>query len=302
MSKSKSSSASMTGFAFVRNPRQLGKSKTWLLYGHMYLGVDSDGDQTGITLLLRYFNDENYYFGEIGLDFIRGSISQMKPQYELGIGGLARSEYSFVVDVHELVPLHETRWEKETSDDQTTDSQVSDKDNTEPVPVIRLPEINTSIPPYVTIAGLPFNIVDVAATFDIDAETYTQFAKAYGPFPVSCWIIDSPRWTSKPIPFPNKYVKVAGYLKGLQDYDDIKGSPYTKQFKVNIDSVTFLGMAPKTFQSSTPATPGPSQASSQTSAAKRSQNFSGGTPAWLTKKKKGNDGKAAPSSSPSSSS
>ncbi|KAJ7445044.1 hypothetical protein FB451DRAFT_1189274 [Mycena latifolia] len=268
MSKSKSSSASMTGFAFVRNPRQLGKSKTWLLDGHMYLGVDSDGDQTSITLLLRYFNDENYYFGEIGLDFIRGSISQMKPQYELGIGGLARSEYSFVVNVHE----------------------VSDKDNAEPVPVIRLPEINTSIPPYVTIAGLPFNIVDVAATFDIDAETYTQFAKAYGPFPT--------RRAGPANLFRSQTNMSRWYLKGLEDYDDIKGSPYTKRFKVNIDSVTFLGMAPKTFQSSTPATPGPSQASSQ----KRSQNFSGGTPAWLTKKKKGNDGKAAPSSSPSSSS
>ena len=69
------SSTLLTGLAFLRNPRQLGRSKTWLLDAEMYLGIDKDGNPEGITLLLRYFNHEKVFeFGEIGLYSLRAWV------------------------------------------------------------------------------------------------------------------------------------------------------------------------------------------------------------------------------------
>ncbi|KAJ7704441.1 hypothetical protein B0H17DRAFT_1193675 [Mycena rosella] len=72
-------------------------------------------------------------------------------------------------------------------------------------------------------------------------------------------------------------------------------APSTR-FKMDVDNVTLLGYAPKGSTSSMPASSSTSQ--SQTPAAKRPAGSQAGTSSWLSKKKKGNDANAAPSSSP----
>ncbi|KAJ7616893.1 hypothetical protein B0H17DRAFT_1220137 [Mycena rosella] len=295
------SSAMMSGFVFVSNPRQLNKpSKVWVLDGEIYLGLDDKGEEHGLTLLLRYFNKEGYHFGEIGLYVLRGVIGQMRSHYDLGGSEFNRSDYSFVVDVQEMIPLHQTDFATSDADSvnsNTDNADSAESDPKEPVAVITLPAINASVPPYFTLCGLPFNQIDAKATFDMDPQQYNQLGRDHSCFPVSCWIADSPRYKdSKPNPFPGKYAQISGHLKGVAEYPGIKGSAYQTRFKMDVDNVTFLGYAPKGSTSSTPASSLTSQ--SQTPAAKRPAGSQAGTPSWLSKKKKGNDGNAAPSSSP----
>ncbi|KAJ7657059.1 hypothetical protein B0H17DRAFT_1337905 [Mycena rosella] len=261
-----SSSATLTGIAFLRNPKQVGKSKTWIFEGSIYLVVDDSGQERGVTLLMCYFNDEDFYFGPAGVAHVSGSIAKMRPDFDLGSTEFDHDDYPFVVDVDQLIPLHETTFETmNTADNSGKDKVVTPKE-----PTVRLPQIKMSFRPHLIICGLPSNLNDIKSTFDMDAEMYTQFGRAYCPFPVSCWIIDS-----------------VAYLR-----EEADAFPW----EMDVTNVAYLGFAPKAAGNakfSTPSTPAPSQT------AKREQNFIAGTPSWVSNKKhKGNDGSAALSSSP----
>ncbi|KAJ7670456.1 hypothetical protein B0H17DRAFT_1141812 [Mycena rosella] len=299
-----STSATLSGVVFLRNPRRLGRSKTWFFDGAMYLDVDERGEEQGIILLMRYLNKEDHYFGEIGVANVKGNICEMSSKFDLGGKDFHVDDYSFAVDIQEMIPIHETMFETSDNGDKDTDNS-DETTETRKEPVVRLPQINTLFPPYLTICGLPYNRNPAKATFDIDAEMYTQFRPGHSPFPVSCWIIDSRRWTSvakKPMPFEGKYAQVTGYLSGVG-----------KCFQINVGNVTFMGNAPSSSNTGTPSsTPGKCYhyldarlsltsvaGSSQTRApaASQVQNHSG-TPSWAANKRKRNDGDAARSSSP----
>ena len=92
--------------------------------------------------------------------------------------------------------------------------------------------------PVVRVCGRPINIVQEAASFDMDVVQWTGFAKKHqGLFHWSGIIPDG--WKTKPIPHPNssKLVSVIGTLDGVR----VAGT--SKRFQVEISSVVFLGSA-----------------------------------------------------------
>jgi hypothetical protein len=164
-----------------------------------------------------------------------------------------------------LIPLHEVHEEQGEAD--TKEDGEAEESGESKIRTIRLPQINTNFPPYLTICGIAFNTDKPKATFDIDAQQYTQFTSGYAALPVSCTIMNSPRWTHndrKPTPFPNKYVKVTGFLTGRDIFHTIKSSPHKKRFTIDVDDVVFMGSATTTGKTATstgatssdPSTPG----------------------------------------------
>jgi hypothetical protein len=140
----------------------------------------------------------------------------------------------------QLMPLHE---EEDTGEGGDSASIQSSRDGEDPEPTeakLRMPKIKTDYRAYVNFCGLPFNGNKAAGKFDIDCEQYTQIAKG-GPttvFPVSCWIINSPRWSpdKKPVPFSNRFISASGFLVGVEKRE-VPGSPHTWCFIVDVDNV-----------------------------------------------------------------
>jgi len=93
----------------------------------------------------------------------------------------------------------------------------------------------------VRVSGRPSNIVQEAASFDIDAGQWTSFANQRAVFPFSGSIPE--QWTNKPMPNPNslKFIGVTGTLAGIRLVGTLR------RFCVDIVSVTFLGPAPPAY-------------------------------------------------------
>ncbi|KAJ6626182.1 hypothetical protein B0H10DRAFT_2211374 [Mycena sp. CBHHK59/15] len=271
------SGVSLTGMAFLDNPRQQGKSKMWFFDANMFLSRDGD-NTTGISGCLRYFNVNDLQFGPAGLYNVHAWVGQMNQAYDLGADA-DKDSYDFVGNIQWLILLHE---------ELEADTQRSDADGGELSELaLRMPKINTEYRPYVTFSGVAFNTDKPMGKFDLDAEQYTLIAKG-GPttvFPVSSWIIDSLRWanTAKPVPFPEKFVTASGHLVAVENLE-VPGSAYKRRFKVHVDNVIYLGSAKAA--GSGPSTPAPN---------KRKQTFDA-TPSWVKCHK---NPSGAPSSSPS---
>ncbi|KAJ6629524.1 hypothetical protein B0H10DRAFT_2208903 [Mycena sp. CBHHK59/15] len=228
------SGVSLTGMAFLDNPRQQGKSKMWFFNANMFLSRDGD-NTTGISGCLRYFNVSNLQFSPAGLYIVHAWVGQMNQAYGLGANA-DKDSYDFVGDIQWLIPLHE---------ELKADAQSPDADDGELSELaLRMPKINTKYCPYVTFSSVAFITHKPVGKFDLDAEQYTLIAKG-GPttmFPVSGWIIDSPHWanTTKPVPFPKKFVTAPGHLVAVENLE-VPGSAYKRRFKVHVDNVIYLG-------------------------------------------------------------
>ncbi|KAJ7824579.1 hypothetical protein B0H13DRAFT_2375414 [Mycena leptocephala] len=267
------------GMAYLTNPRQVGKSKTWFFTASMFLRAEGEGEEKithGISGCLRYFDE--------GLLILFLSVGQNNSEYDLGPGlsDADKKDYAFVGDIIWLIPLHEIVYPEVDAD-----SIASTPDNDKPLePEVRIPKINTEHPPYIVFSGLPFNGNKEKGTFDIDIGQYTQLSKG-GPLtvlPASCSIIDSPRWhNKKPVPYPGKFVSASGHVVAMEN-KQVNGSPHKKRFKIMVDNVVYLG------NNNEPSTP----ATSSSSKRKIPPTFDG-TPSWV---KRHNNG-GAPSSSPS---
>ncbi|KAJ6632037.1 hypothetical protein B0H10DRAFT_2206447 [Mycena sp. CBHHK59/15] len=213
------SGVSLTGMALLDNPRQQGKSKTWFFDANMFLSWDGN-NTTGISGCLHYFNVNDLQFRPAGLYIVHAWVGQMNQAYNLG-ANVDKDSYDFVGDIQWLIPLHE---------ELEADAQSSDADGGElSEPALCMPKINTEYRPYVTFSSVAFNTNKPVGKFDLDAEQDTLIAKG-GPttvFPVSSWIIDSPRWanTAKPVPFPEKFVTAAGHLVAVENLE-VPGSAY----------------------------------------------------------------------------
>ncbi|KAJ7480357.1 hypothetical protein B0H11DRAFT_2233485 [Mycena galericulata] len=300
---------SLTGLAFLTNPHRVGSSKTWYFDVSMFLGSSGAPSTCG---RLRYFNTgDRLNFGPVGVYFVHTWVGQMNDKCDLQLTdkketekALAGNIYDFVGDIQWLIPVHEDIIPDPTSD--TDDMQVSDSDDPQPeddkansedkveTPTIRMPKIDTEHRPYVTMSGVAINGNKPAATFDMDVDQYTQFAKVLT-FPASCWIIDSPRWkdnNSKPVPFQGKYVTVSGYLVGVED-KTVEGSQHKCRFKIEVDNVIYLGSTPSAATPSTPAPP--------PSSAPKKRPVYDNTPSWVGVKRSHTDSGGPPSSSPSTS-
>ncbi|KAJ7602264.1 hypothetical protein DFH06DRAFT_1259218 [Mycena polygramma] len=260
---------------YFQNPSQVGQSKVWLFDAHMCVG------QKELIARLRVFNEWDFVFGDIGLYSVNAWVARMDDKFELGDGARPRKDYALIGDVQTLIPLHEMVTEK--------------NDDNEEVAVVRLPSINIDFLPYLIVTGPAFNPNKDTATFDMDIRPYLQAANnGYASFPLSCNIPNSGRWKSndtKPMPFGNKPVYVAGFLTGISTFDKIKGSAHKTRFTMDVIDIRFMGTttgvaaAPSTPAVVLPVTPSSSQ----------------GTPSWLsrdTKKRKVDDSGDAPSSSP----
>ncbi|KAJ7665014.1 hypothetical protein DFH06DRAFT_1186391 [Mycena polygramma] len=252
---------------YFQNPSQVGQSKVWLFDAHMCVG------QKELIARLRVFNEWDFVFGDIGLYSVNAWVARMDDKFELGDGARPRKDYALIGDVQTLIPLHEMVTEK--------------NDDNEEVAVVRLPSINIDFLPYLIVTGPAFNPNKDTATFDMDIRPYLQAANnGYASFPLSCNIPNSGRWKSndtKPMPFGNKPVYVAGFLTGISTFDKIKGSAHKTRFAMDV--IDILAAAPSTPAVVLPVTPSSSQ----------------GTPSWLsrdTKKRKVDDSGDAPSSSP----
>lgn len=64
------SSATITGIAVFENPRMIERTKVIVVDAQMYLGAD-----TSLSLALRYFNQNDLCFDEMGLYFVHASVS-----------------------------------------------------------------------------------------------------------------------------------------------------------------------------------------------------------------------------------
>lgn len=65
------SSATITGIAVFENPRMIERSKVIVVDAQMYMGADTQS----LSLALRYFNQNDLCFDEMGLYFVHASVS-----------------------------------------------------------------------------------------------------------------------------------------------------------------------------------------------------------------------------------
>ncbi|KAJ7670725.1 hypothetical protein DFH06DRAFT_1125019 [Mycena polygramma] len=209
-----SSSVDIDTIAYLRNPRQVGTtpsgnpSKVWMFDVEMYIGIDAEGQEQGMAACLRFFNQPDLQFGQVGLYSVRALIGSMPERNNIDLGSNAhpRDHYIVAGDIQRLIPLHEVQIE-----------EVEGKEVTS----IKLPNLDTRILPYLTICGVALNANKENATlgFDIDARQYALFANGYIDFPVLCRIPKSGRWPTndkKPTPNPDRYVQITGYLTGIE--------------------------------------------------------------------------------------
>lgn len=70
-----SGSAVISALAVLENPRLDGnKGKNVLLDGHLYFYDDPSSPDHAALVLLRYFNDNNHIFDEVGRYFIQANV------------------------------------------------------------------------------------------------------------------------------------------------------------------------------------------------------------------------------------
>ncbi|KAJ7346921.1 hypothetical protein DFH08DRAFT_869795 [Mycena albidolilacea] len=285
------SGVSLTGMAYMTNPYRQGGSKTWQFDATFFLSrktEEADGKEIteATSARLRYFNANDLAFGPVGLYVVHAWVGQTDPGYSLGDADT--SEYDFVGDIQWLMPLHENI----IVEDGDGDTDIASSDNGEPKAkesqgmMPRMPKVDTEYRAYINFCGLPFNNNKKAGKFDIDCEQYTQIAKG-GPttvFPMSCWIVDSPRWKTdaKPVPFGNRFISASGFLVGVEDRT-VSGSAHKRRFIIDVDNVIYLGAPPTT----APATPVSSSSAGQR---KRPQQDFDGTPDWVKRHKNKSSG------------
>ncbi|KAJ7889154.1 hypothetical protein B0H14DRAFT_2561994 [Mycena olivaceomarginata] len=124
------------------------------------------------------------------------------------------------------MPLHE----KIIVEDGDGDMDIASSDNGEP----KAKESQGMVP-----------CMPKAGKFDIDWWIHHVF-------PISCWIVDSPRWKTdaKPVPYGNWFISASGFLVGVEDRT-VSGSVHKQRFIIDVDNVIYLGAPPTT----APATP-----------------------------------------------
>ncbi|KAJ6470105.1 hypothetical protein C8R47DRAFT_1222738 [Mycena vitilis] len=260
-----SSSVDIDTIAYLRNPRQVGTtpsgnpSKVWMFDVEMYIGIDAEGQEQGMAACLRFFNQPDLQFGQVGLYAVRALIGSMPERNNIDLGSNARPRDHYIVagDIQRLIPLHEVQIE-----------EVEGKEVTS----IKLPNLDTRILPYLTICGVALNSNKEKATFDIDARQYALFANGYIDFP-------------KPTPNPDRYVQITGYLTGIEG----------GRFTMDVNNVTFLGYAPKAAAPPAPILPlTPAPSSSKTGAEWGTPSWARN----IKRKLNDGSGSKAPSSSP----
>lgn len=94
--------------------------------------------------------------------------------------------------------------------------------------------------PWITISGIAINPNQDTSSFDLNVPQFTHANRpSANPsvFPVLATIPTSPRFSKKPIPKPNTYVSIQGFLtRYIVDQAQI-----AERFCIEVENVVFLG-------------------------------------------------------------
>ncbi|KAE9390699.1 hypothetical protein BT96DRAFT_1002024 [Gymnopus androsaceus JB14] len=103
-----SGSAVISAVAVLENPRIDGnKGKNVLFDAHLYFYEDPNSPNHAALVLLCYFNNNDFEFGEVGHYFVQANISLMdeKISSDKLSDGMDLSDYVLVGDIVQIIPL-----------------------------------------------------------------------------------------------------------------------------------------------------------------------------------------------------
>ncbi|KAK7460953.1 hypothetical protein VKT23_008881 [Stygiomarasmius scandens] len=234
--------STISGIAALENPRIL-DGKTILFDAHFFIyDTPQNCDFAGVSLL-RYFNGNDRYFGDVEKYFVHAEVALMDEKCNMAFltEGTSREDYFMVGDILQLIPADR-------------DSEYKE---------------DTKYPPFLTVGGIVDKVDDKwkqsprSFHIDLNPNIYIQLLqppkskpqpnepdarqtpstpgskkeRVYGHMPVHCFIPESPRWPAAPSVRIGNFVTVAGYLQSVRRND----SKAVTGFNLELERVTYMG-------------------------------------------------------------
>ncbi|KAH7869860.1 uncharacterized protein C8R40DRAFT_1128581 [Lentinula edodes] len=205
-----SGTATLSAITVLESPRVIDKGKTILFDAHLFFYDDPESSSNAL-MLLRYYNDQDLTFDEVGTYLIHANIARMENIIESRqlSQDLEKKDYVLVGDVIQLIPLNE--------------------------------QVNPKYQPFVNINGIVTSCNEKDHTFHVSAKSYVHVLKDHkdlATLPVHCYAPKTKRWEEyPPRPRVNAYVGVAGFLHSLRRQKD----GMVDHFNIEIDQIAYLG-------------------------------------------------------------
>ncbi|KDQ22293.1 hypothetical protein PLEOSDRAFT_171713 [Pleurotus ostreatus PC15] len=202
---SSQASATITGLAVLENPRfyNTKQSNSFVFDAQFYLAPH-------VTLVaqLRYYNAKGDHFDPMGQYVVCSTIAKTQEGAKLGSLDIKPEEYHVVGDIIWLIRVSATK------------QQLRNR-------------------PWISVSGAAIIPLKDSGTFQVNAVQFTHANRNTGhpsTMPIEAMFPNTPRYAEKPIPKPNTYVTLGGFLSRYTEKNNIPD-----RFYIEVDHVVFLG-------------------------------------------------------------
>ncbi|KAL4266730.1 RPA43 OB domain-containing protein [Pleurotus pulmonarius] len=202
---SSQASATITGLAVLENPRiyDTKQSNSISFDAQFYLAPH-------VTLVarLRYYNAKGDHFDPMGQYIVCSTIAKTQASTKLGSLDTNPEQFHVVGDIIWLIRVSATK------------QQLRNR-------------------PWMSVSGAAIIPSNNSGTFQVNAVQFTHANRNTGQpsvMPIEVMFPDTPRYSKKPIPKPNTYVTLGGFLSRYTEKNDIPD-----RFYIEADHVVFLG-------------------------------------------------------------
>ncbi|KAF9500135.1 hypothetical protein BDN71DRAFT_1502593 [Pleurotus eryngii] len=202
---SSQASATIIGLAVLENPRCFNNKQpnSIVFDAQFYLAP-----HVPLVAQLRYYNVKQEEFDSMGQYVVCSTIAKTQPGAKLGSLEIKPDDYHVVGDIIWLIRVSATK------------QQLRNR-------------------PWISVSGAAIIPSNDSSAFHVNSVQFTHANRNTGhpsTMPIEVMFPNTPRYSKKPIPKPNTYVSLGGFLSRYTEKNDIPDC-----FYVEVDHVVFMG-------------------------------------------------------------